>query len=286
MKQFAIIANPASGSLLPDEKRAILKAAANVLNAKVFGLDCQTVEAFRSLARDVAREHAVLVVAGGDGSFSEIINVLDTRRQTLAFLPMGSGNALRHALQYRNRLADIAEQIKARPTRFFDLIDCSGRRRAFMVSLGFDVAVLQHYAQRRSRRGKTYTKDVLHTLFARPHSFSATIGVDHMERTLDNLFNVMVVKQPFYGYGLHLVPGANWDDGQLHLRFLKSEWLKIAWALTTAFTVGNRVGPHLRGHHITVTLSNPQYLQIDGDLAWKSDRFHFRVLPRALRIKG
>ena len=48
-------------------------------------------------AAELAREVEVLIVAGGDGSFSDAINALDSQT-TFAYLPFGSGCALRYAL--------------------------------------------------------------------------------------------------------------------------------------------------------------------------------------------
>jgi diacylglycerol kinase family enzyme len=127
---------------------------------------------------------------------------------------------------------------------------------------------------------------MLQTLFRRYNSFAATVGVDDKQLRIHNLLDVVIVKQPFYGYGLRMVPGARWDDGLLHMRFVSARVLSALGTLVTAAMVGNRVGPYLRGRHITVQLSRPCGLQTDGDVAWESDRFHFRVLPKAVKIKG
>ena len=50
----------------------------------------------------------MLVVAGGDGTMSLVINAVPADRIPLAFLPFGTGNALTHALGYKGTTADIA----------------------------------------------------------------------------------------------------------------------------------------------------------------------------------
>jgi diacylglycerol kinase family enzyme len=39
-------------------------------------------------------KYEVIVVAGGDGTFSDVINAIDTSRTPVAYLPLGSGNAM------------------------------------------------------------------------------------------------------------------------------------------------------------------------------------------------
>jgi diacylglycerol kinase (ATP) len=113
-----------------DQKRSALAKAAEILNADIQGLDAASAEDFTNCARDLADRDKVLVVAGGDGTFSDIINSVDTRKTVIAFLPLGTGNALRHALRYKGNLVDIARRISEGKIHQFDLINCDEKRRA------------------------------------------------------------------------------------------------------------------------------------------------------------
>ncbi len=57
--------------------------------------------------RELARRFDVLVIAGGDGTFSDAINSVSTDETTIAFLPLGTGNAMAHALHYRGNREPI-----------------------------------------------------------------------------------------------------------------------------------------------------------------------------------
>jgi len=84
-----------------DQKRTVLAKAAKILDAKIYGLDTATSEDFTQCARDLATHYDVLVTAGGDGTFSDIINSIDTAHTTIAYLPLGTGNAMRYALRIK-----------------------------------------------------------------------------------------------------------------------------------------------------------------------------------------
>jgi len=77
-KGYAIIANPVSGNLPKDQKGFVLAGAARILDAGVYGLDTRTPAEFDACARQLAGRCDVIVAAGGDGTFSQVINTVDT----------------------------------------------------------------------------------------------------------------------------------------------------------------------------------------------------------------
>jgi diacylglycerol kinase family enzyme len=114
---------------------------------------------------------------------------------------------------------------------------------------------------------------------------AAHILTDHTRMAVRNLLSLMVVKQPYYGFGLKVMPEARFDDERLHLRCIDATLLSTLWAGLSSFTIGNRCGRYLSGRQVTVHLDQASLLQIDGNLAWKADHFSFAVLPQALKIK-
>jgi diacylglycerol kinase family enzyme len=110
--QYAIISNPASGNLSLSRRRTLLAEAGRILQAGVHGLDTTSREEFLVCARDLAGKCDVLVVAGGDGSLSDIINTIGIQKSPIAYIPLGSGNAMGHALNLRRSIAEVAMRIK------------------------------------------------------------------------------------------------------------------------------------------------------------------------------
>ncbi|MBU2498593.1 MAG: NAD(+)/NADH kinase [Proteobacteria bacterium] len=286
--RYAVIANPVAGRTTVHQKRSALAGPAQILDAEVYGLDTSTTEEFAECARKLAQRCDVLVIAGGDGTLSEIINALDTRQAPIAFLPLGSGNATRHALNYRGRLAQIGMRIKRAPFREYDLILCDEKRRAMTASVGFEGAVVQlrdQYMARGMLGFQAYLRAALNAYF-RTHSRSdASVTIDGVTSIVSDLFTLLVFKQPYYGYGMKVVPGARFDDRRLHILSINSGLGGLILGGVTAFTIGNRIGIYRTGHQVSVGLDRPQALQIDGTLAWTSQTFHFTLLPKALRLK-
>ena len=77
----------------------------------------------------------VLVIAGGDGTLSDIINSIDTAQKPVAFLPLGTGNTMQHALKYKGSIAEIAMRIRDGEIHQYDLVNCQGKVRSNLSRL-------------------------------------------------------------------------------------------------------------------------------------------------------
>jgi len=286
--RYEIIVNPASGKMTIDQKRHTLAKAAAILDGEIHGLDTATADDLSQCARELAGRCHVLVIAGGDGTLSDIINAIDTYQTPVAFLPLGTGNAMGYALKYKGNLADMAMRIRDGRIHEYDLINCDEKRRAFMASLGIDGAVIQlrdRYRARGSTGLKTYLRAFLVSYFRGHMGVSAKISLDGQTFIIRNLLSLMVVKEPYYGFGMNVVPRAAFDDRRLHILCVNSGLLGSVMAAATAFTVGNRMGKYGNGRQLTVQLEKPLVLQADGNPGWTADEFTFTVLPKALKIK-
>jgi diacylglycerol kinase family enzyme len=286
--RYAIITNPAAGKMTVDRKRLALSEAARILKAPIHGLDTISAVDFTACARRLAGRCDVLVVAGGDGTVSHVINSIDTARTPIAYLPLGTGNALGHALNYRGPLAELAARIRDGCIRRCDLIDCGDERRAFMASIGIGAKTMMLrdiYLARGQTGFRPYLQAFIRAYFKEKRRADATIKTDETTVVIHNLIDLMVVKQSYFGYGMKVVPKARLDDGRLHLLALNSGPAMLFLAGISAFTLGNRVGEYISTGRVSIRLDHPFHLQIDGSYARKADRFTFTILPRALKLK-
>jgi diacylglycerol kinase family enzyme len=287
--RYAIITNPASGNLRVRRRRELLAQAARILEAEVHGLDTTSKNEFLACAQNLAGKCDVLVVAGGDGSLSDIINAIDTKERPIAFIPLGSGNAMGYALRLRGSIADVALRIREGHLREFDLIQCDERRLAFMASVGLEGAVIQKRDEYKSRGNsgfKAYLRALLVTYCKDFKGVKARADVSGQSLETKSLLSLMIMKQPYYGYGVKVMPAARLNDRRLHVRVLCTGLMSPLVGGATSLTVGNLAGVYRTGDRVSVTLESPLMMQADGDVAWEAKEFHFRVLPGALRMKA
>lgn len=287
--RYTIITNPASGNITLSRRQGLLAHAGRILQARVHGLDTTSKQEFLTCARDLAGKCDVLVVAGGDGSLSDVINAIDTKERPIAYIPLGSGNAMRYALHIRGSVAEVAAQIREGHVHEFDLIQCDERRLAFMVSVGLEGVVIQkrdEYKALGTSGFKAYLRAFLVAYCKDFKGVKARIAMNGRSLETGSLLSLMIMKQPYYGYGLKVMPGARLDDGRLHVRVLHTGAISSLVGGVTSLTVGNRVGLYRTAEQVSVVLERPLPMQTDGDVAWEAKEFHFKVLPGALRMKA
>jgi diacylglycerol kinase (ATP) len=286
--RYAIITNPASGRMTVDRKRSELAKAARILDAQIHGLDTGSAQELAQCARELAARCDILVAAGGDGTFSDIINAIDPAQTPVAYLPLGTGNAMGYALKYQGDLIAIAMRIRDGRIHNYDIINCDDKKRAFTVSVGIEGTVIRlrdRYVTQGGVGLKPYLKAVFRSYLKAYKHTDARIAIDGKVLKMKNLLSLMIVKHPYYGYGMNVVPRARFNDGRLHICCLDSGLFKSLIGGITAFTIGNRIGQYYTGNRLTVKLDRPLALQYNGNSGWEADAFTFKVLPGALKIK-
>ena len=103
------------------------------------------------LAREAADRGIGVIVAGGDGSVNEIVNVLAGTEIPLGVLPFGTVNVLAQELGLpASPLRAARELAQARPVPF-DLGRIGSRRFLLMASYGFDAQALRRSPPRLKR---------------------------------------------------------------------------------------------------------------------------------------
>lgn len=158
-----------------------------------------------------------------------------------------------------------------------------------MASIGIEGAVLklrnQYLRDSQAAGLYPYLKALFRAILKSYSPVPVSIQIDQQRYRTDSLLSVMITKQPYYGYGMNMCPGARFDDRRLYVSILKFSYLTILLTGLTSFSIGNRMGTSFSGQHVSVGLDRPLSAQIDGDIAWEARQFNFRVLPGELRIQ-
>ena len=285
--KFGLIANPMAGPTSVNRKRQVLEAVRKVLGeCEIRGLETRSREEFMQCAAELAREVEVLIVAGGDGTFSDAINALDSST-VFSYLPFGSGCALQYALDLPPQLTRVAKRIKEGTLRLYDLILCDESRKAFMASVGLEADIL-HRREALRESGingpPAYAMAAFGSFFTELERTDMTIALDGEELAVPNAVTAIVTKIPYYGYKMKVVPNAVFNDGYLHLLAINSGWAEIVGGMANAFLYENKLGLYRKAREIRITMQRERYAQLDGNIYRKGTGFSFRVLPQALRI--
>ena len=285
--KYGIIANPKAGKLKVDEKKKVLEEISDVLgDCKVYGLDTKSAEDFRGCAKEVSKKAGVLVVAGGDGTFQDVINAVDSET-TLSYIPFGSGNAIKYALSLPHTRLEITEQIKNGKKHSLDLILCDNGRKTFIA----DIGIGGHIVTEREKNLELGMKGRLAYTLATAKIVlgyerkEATVTIDEQVFDFSNVWSLVLTKIPFGGYGMNVVPEAKLDDGYIHFLAVTSSIPILAYGLVTSFLDGNKIGKYMTGKKIHIKTKKEEYLEIGGDVERKGQCFMFEILPGTLKMR-
>jgi diacylglycerol kinase family enzyme len=286
--RYGIAVNPAAGQLGTNKKRTLITRFTRLLggSCEIVGWDTRDARELQQAASEIAPGVDILIVAGGDGTFSDIMNAVEPDT-VLSYLPLGSGNAWRKTLGLPLSVAGIAERIRNGQRHAIDLILCDGCRKGIFASIGIEGHVLHQRAtllQQGVRGFDAYFRSTVKSLLWGYKRNDAIVEIDGRQYEVPGAITVVVTKTRFYGYAFEIVPQARPDDGLLHVLTVSAGRLRLIYEILTSFIGANRTGTHRTGEHVRIATRQQTYLQIDGTLQREGSSFEFQVLPRALLI--
>lgn len=275
-----LILNPTAGR----RRRGLVDAVVGRVRALGWTVDLVETAAAGDARRiaetcDAAR-HAVIAVAGGDGTINEVVNGLASRREAgpaLGIVPLGTANVLAHELGLGFSAAALAQTLTAGHEILMQPGEASGagrtRRFSLMAGAGFDAKVVAGVSaplKRRLGRAAYVWRSLVEARRYRPVRYAVEIdGVRH------EAASVIVTHGRLYAGPYVVAPDAALGQPLLHVclfeRWGRSQTLRFGLALLLGRlprTAGYRV---IAGHDIRVSVSSDagetrrQPVQIDGD---------------------
>jgi diacylglycerol kinase (ATP) len=248
----------------------------------------------------------VIVAVGGDGTWSNVADrIVASGRKDVVFgiLPNGTGNDFGRNLGFHPRNAEEAVAVLATgheravdvgrvetPSASENSYDVYEPRHFLNVlGFGFDVAVIDTAARARWLKGEAlYKGSALRELFRFPgvHARLARPGAAQAER---RHLMVAVANGCYFGGGFPVAPGAEVDDGHLHICAIEDAGALRRLQLFARAGKGRHVGLD------EVTLEQDRSLRLDfrevprfaldGEVRRaESTHVELRILPKALRV--
>ncbi|HEX8992073.1 MAG TPA: diacylglycerol kinase family protein [Anaerolineales bacterium] len=218
-----LIANPTAGRRQPDASPE--RIAAMLRDAGLEVEVCTT--ARRGDAVEFARAAAShgadrIVIAGGDGTISEVANGLIGQQVPAAIIPCGTANVLANELDLPQDVAEACNAAAAGRPRRIDLGTCNGRAFFLAAGIGLDAALVRAVPPNLKRRLGIAAywitaARVLPTVRAARYS----LRIDGRSRS-DSLFGAIVCGTRFYAGRYQMAPNARPDDGLLDLVLIHS----------------------------------------------------------------
>jgi diacylglycerol kinase (ATP) len=240
----------------------------------------------------------LLVVVGGDGSVSEVVNGIAGRDQVaVALIPCGTGWDFARSLGIPRATDRAIETALSGRLRTIDLgraayrLWAGGEGQTWfanVASAGMSGAI----AQRANDTTKAFGGKVSYVwatfaVFTRWSNTEVSVTVDGESRH-GRMHDVIVSNGPYIGGGMKITPDADPEDGVFDV-LLIGDLTKRDLVLTLPKTFRGKHLPHpraelLRGAMVTVDAPEPLPVELDGEQPGTTPA-RFELVPRALRVR-
>ena len=247
------------------------------------------------------QEIEALFVAGGDGTFHEVVNALSSPVEIpITLLPIGSGNDFARALGLRKKNPE--QIIELWKNNSFFKVDVGeyiyrehGKSEAIKERFhnscgsGFDAVVTHLSNQNRLLRGLVlYLYSVIKALF-KYNSIDADATFDSSTRVTGKKLLIAVGNSETSGGGFKLTPGSSIRDGILKVVMAESLSVpSILYLLPKAIFGTHLTDPRVKVidfTHCKINFLEPVIVQADGEILSTSiDEIEIHIVPEFLRM--
>lgn len=215
--RLRVLFNPAAGRGRARRKIATALRRLHERGASIEFLQSKSAEHLIDLAASTrAGTCDRLVICGGDGTVNLAIRRLSLLEVPVAIIPLGSGDDFAQHVGIPRDTIQAADTVLDGEERRVDVALANGIRYLGVAGLGFDSEVAARANMVRRLRGSlVYLYAIMRVLPAfRPHRVQVSMnGSSKWEQ----IMFAVVGNTPRYGAGIHVVPSAVVDDGQLDL---------------------------------------------------------------------
>lgn len=294
-RKIIYIINPISGTRTKKdlEKLIIQKTeAANIpykIVPSVASGDYQFLE-------PLIKEEAItdIVIAGGDGTVSQVINGLMHLNKNFGIIPCGSGNGLAFAARipgHSSKALNIIFKGKAISTDGFYLND---RFSCMLAGLGLDAKVAYDFTQQPKRGLKTYIRLVIKSFFA-AKTFSFGIELNKTKIEVDAFF-ISIANSNQFGNNFKIAPKASLHDGLLDI-VIATRQSKLNFFLQTFRQLGGFIRLqseadlttdkgliYFQTKQLTLLNHSKAPFHIDGEPAETPDKLKIKIKEACFRL--
>ena len=162
-----------------------------------------------------------VVIAGGDGTVSQMVRSLMNLDINFGIIPCGSGNGLAFAAKISKQPVKALAIIFKGHTSLVDGFTVNDVFACMLAGLGFDAKVAHDFTNESKRGLMTYIKLSLKNFFSmKPHRFEIELGKEKFET---DAYFISVANSNQFGNNFTIAPKASLSDGLLDVVIVTSQ---------------------------------------------------------------
>ncbi|HEX4877372.1 MAG TPA: YegS/Rv2252/BmrU family lipid kinase [Chitinophagaceae bacterium] len=302
-RNILYIINPISGTRKKKDLQAFIEKETGKQNIP-FHIYPSVASGDYSFLTPIIKENRItdIVIAGGDGTVSQVINSLMQTELNFGIIPCGSGNGLAFAAGISKDPAKALKIIfneKASPADGFYIKDSGSENSpnhfaCMLCGLGFDAKVAHDFAQQPKRGLATYIKQVVKNFFgAQTYAFEITVNKETF--SVDAYF-ISIANSNQFGNNFTIAPKASLSDGLLDIVIVTSQ-NKLSVLVQTLKQISgrNKLQPatavdknkgviYFQTDCISITNKSHAPLHIDGEPAETPEHLDIAVKKHCFRL--
>ena len=233
----------------------------------------------------------LIILGGGDGSVSSVVDDLARHHAVLGLLPLGTANDFARTLGIPTDLEAAGATIAQGKIVDVDLGLADGNHYVNVAHVGLGAAASKAVSPRIKRVAGTLAYPIATTralLGFQP--FAATLSFpngDHPPVRFPRLLQVAVGNGRFYGGGMAVAPGAGIDDGTLDVYAIAwSGWrdlVRLAWSFKSGDFVYRKNVHYYQTTSVRIETEQPLPTNVDGEVVDQTP-VHFALARDALKV--
>ncbi|MGF1471272.1 MAG: lipid kinase [Rubrobacteraceae bacterium] len=265
---------------------------------EALGLSLDAAHAVRDPARlpEVVRDllaesYDLVILGGGDGSVSSVVDFFPNREAVLGLLPLGTANDFARTLGISFGLQRACETIVRGKIVDVDLGLAGDNYYVNVASAGLGVGVTQALSAGLKKHAGVlaYSVAALKAFLAHePFSVRLTFpDGDHEPVEHDRLLQVAVGNGRFYGGGMVVAPDSGMDDRTLDLYTIRlgrhRDLVGVVRYLKSGDFISNGSVQHYRTRRVVLETEPGLPINVDGEIVAHTP-LEFSVAPNALKV--
>lgn len=247
-----------------------------------------------SFLESIIREERItdVVIAGGDGTVSQVVGSLMKEEVNFGIIPCGSGNGLALAAKISKQPAKALDTIFNGKASAIDGFYVNNQFACMLCGIGFDAKVAHEFAQQPKRGLKTYASLVSKNFFSiAPYQF--IVESNGMEFSTEAFF-ISIANSNQFGNNFTIAPKALLSDGLLDIVIVKKAAKPVllynlikqifAGKLQTVETSLDLPVIYFQTKKIVIKNSGNAPLHIDGDPAETPEELRIEIRKKCFRL--
>jgi diacylglycerol kinase (ATP) len=247
-------------------------------------------ETVREVLRE-GSEYRILILGGGDGSVSSVVDFLAHHDVILGLLPLGTANDFARTLGIPADLGKACEAIAGGKIVDVDLGLAGDNYYVNVASVGLSVGVTQALSPQLKRTiGALAYPTAAIRAFLGHEPFSARLTFpdgDHEPVEYDRLLQVAIGNGRFYGGGMVVAPQSGIDDRSLDIYAIEMgrhrDLIGVARYLKSGDFIRSDSVSHYRTERVRLETDPGLPVNIDGEVVTRTPQ-DFSVAHNALKV--